>query len=107
MPAYMICHVAVEDDAWIPEYSANVHDIVHRHGGKYLSRSPNITTLEGEASGASIIALLEFPSMAALQAFADDPDYQPYAEARKAGTSSRFGESVSVLDDRLVLHRAD
>ena len=31
MPAYLIAHVTVKDDAWMPEYAAMVHDIVHRH----------------------------------------------------------------------------
>ena len=49
MPVYLIADVKVTDDAWIPDYAANVHDIVHKHGGKYLSRSANITTIEGDA----------------------------------------------------------
>ena len=24
---------------WIPAYAASVHELVHKHGGKYLSRS--------------------------------------------------------------------
>ncbi len=68
----------------------NVHDIVHRHGGKYLSRSGNVTTLEGEESTADLVALIEFPTEDALHAFISDPDYAPYAEARKAGTNSQL-----------------
>ena len=44
MAAYLIANVKVTDDAW-PGYAAKVHDIVHKHGGKYLSRSANITTI--------------------------------------------------------------
>ena len=68
MAAYLICHVTVKDDAWMPDYIQNVHGIVEKHGGKYLARSANITTIEGEGSGANIIALLEFPTMEALNA---------------------------------------
>ena len=32
---------------WVPSYAASVHDIVLKHGGKYLSRSGNVKTLEG------------------------------------------------------------
>jgi len=42
MSVYLVADVKVTDDSWIPDYAANVHDIVHRHGGKYLSRSANI-----------------------------------------------------------------
>ena len=48
MPVYLIADVKVTDESWIPDYAANVHDIVHKHGGKYLSRSANITNMEGE-----------------------------------------------------------
>ena len=90
MTVYVIADVKIADDDWVPDYAANVHDIVHKHDGKYLSRSSNITTLEGEPSSASMIALIEFPSMDAVQAFCSDPDYAPYGDARRAGSVSRF-----------------
>jgi uncharacterized protein (DUF1330 family) len=90
MAHYLIAQVKVNDDSWIPDYAANVHDIVHRHGGKYLSRSGNVTTLEGEESTANLIALVEFPTEDAMNAFIADPDYAPYAKARQAGTESQF-----------------
>ncbi len=90
MAHYLIAQVKVNDDSWIPEYAANVHDMVHRHGGKYLSRSGNVTTLEGEESTADLIALVEFPTEDALSAFMADPDYAPYAKARQEGTDSQL-----------------
>ena len=98
MAVYLIADVKVIDDAWIPNYAVNVHDIVHKHGGKYLSRSANITTIEGQALDTSLIALLEFPSMEAVQAFANDPAYAEYAQARQAGSKSNF----HVIDDTYV-----
>ena len=81
------------DDRWVAEYAANVHDIVHKHGGKYLTRTSNIKTVEGEALDTTLIALIEFPTVEAFEAFeafAGDADYSPYAEARQAGSISRF-----------------
>jgi uncharacterized protein (DUF1330 family) len=95
MSVYVIADVKVTDDSWIPEYAENVHEIVHRHGGKYLARSGNVTTVEGEGLDTTLIALLQFPSMEAVQAFAEDPDYAPYAEARQKGSVSR----LHVIDD--------
>ena len=95
MAAYLIANVKVTDEAWLPDYAAKVHDIVHKHGGKYLSRSANITTLEGDPPDVTLIALLEFPSVEAVKAFADDPDYAVYSQARQAGSVSRF----HVVDD--------
>ncbi|MDA0679452.1 MAG: DUF1330 domain-containing protein [Proteobacteria bacterium] len=90
MAYYFIANVKLNDDSWIPEYAANVHDIVHRHGGKYLSRSANVTTLEGPESTSNLVAVIEFPSQGDAQAFVSDPDYAPYADARKAGTDSQI-----------------
>lgn len=90
MAHYLIAQVKVNDDSWIPDYAANVHEIVHRHGGKYLSRSGNIKTLEGAESTANLVAVIEFPTEDAMNAFVADPDYAPYAKARQDGTDSHF-----------------
>ena len=95
MPVYLIADVKVTDDSWLPDYAANVHDIVHKHGGKYLSRSGNVTTIEGEGLDTTIVALVEFPSIEDVYAFAEDPEYAKYRAARQAGTVSRF----HVIDD--------
>jgi len=62
MAHYLIVQVKVNDDSWIPDYAENVHLMVHRHGGKYLSRSGSITTLEGRESTADLVALIELPT---------------------------------------------
>jgi uncharacterized protein (DUF1330 family) len=95
MTVYVIADVKVTDDSWIPDYAANVHDIVHKHGGKYLSRTSNITTVEGDPLDTTLVALIEFPTMDSVQAFASDPDYAPYGTARQAGSVSR----LHVIDD--------
>jgi uncharacterized protein (DUF1330 family) len=90
MSHYLIAQVKVTDDSWIPEYAEKVHGMVHRHGGKYLSRSGAITALEGEVPDVDLVALIEFPSMGSLQAFVDDPEYAPFAKARQDGTNSQL-----------------
>ena len=95
MTVYLIADLKITDDSWVPEYTANVHDIVAKHGGKYLSRSGNITTIEGEGLDTTLIALIQFPSMEAVRAFAADPEYAPYGEARQKGSISR----LHVIDD--------
>jgi uncharacterized protein (DUF1330 family) len=95
MPVYLIADVKVTDDSWIPDYATNVHDIVHKHGGKYLSRSANITNMEGEPLDTTLIALVEFPSLESAQAFANDPAYANYGQARRDGSVSRS----NIIDD--------
>jgi uncharacterized protein (DUF1330 family) len=95
MSVYFIADIKVTDDKWIPDYAISVHDIVHKHGGKYLARSGNVKTLEGEPLDTTLIALIEFPSVAAVRAFLADPNYAPYAAARQAGSNSR----IQLIDD--------
>ena len=95
MTAYVIADIKVTDESWVPDYAANVLDIVHKHGGRYLSRSTNVTTIEGEDMDTTLVALLQFPSVAAVKAFAGDPEYAPYAKARQDGSVSR----LHVIDD--------
>jgi uncharacterized protein (DUF1330 family) len=95
MTVFLIADVKITNDAWVPAYVADVHEIVHKYGGRYLSRSANITTIEGQKLDTTVVALLEFPSMAAFQAFISDPAYAPHAAARQAGSVSR----IHVIDD--------
>lgn len=95
MSVYLIADIKVTDDGWVPEYATNVHNLVEKHGGRYLSRSGNIDTLEGPEKDSTLIAILEFPDRAALDAFVADPEYAPYGKARQAGSISHF----HVIDD--------
>jgi uncharacterized protein (DUF1330 family) len=95
MSVYVIADIKITDDSWVPDYAAKVPEIVHKHGGKYLSRSANITTVEGKGLDTTLVALIQFPSMDAVQAFAQDPAYAPYAQARQKGSVSR----LHVVDD--------
>ena len=56
MTVYLKADVKVTDDSWVPEYASKVHDLVAKHGGKYLSRSGNINTIEGEGLDTTLIA---------------------------------------------------
>jgi uncharacterized protein (DUF1330 family) len=89
------CSSQGADDAWVPAYAASVHDIVHKPGGKYLSRSGNVRTLEGKPLDTTLIALLQFRSQQAAEAFVNDPEYAPHAAARQGGSESRF----ALIDD--------
>ncbi len=95
MSVFLIADIKVTDDGWVPEYAANVHNLIGKHGGKYLSRSGNIETLEGSDKDSTLIAIIEFPTRAALQGILDDPEYAPYGQARQAGSVSNF----HVIDD--------
>ena len=95
MSVFLIGDIKVTDDSWVPDYASNVHNIVEKHGGKYLSRSGNISTLEGEEQDSTLIAIIEFPTREALDSFVSDPEYAPFGQARQAGSVSNF----QVIDD--------
>jgi len=95
MTAFLIADIKVTDDKWVPEYAAAVHGLVYKHGGKYLSRSGNVKTLEGAPLETSLIAIMAFPSAKAAEAFVSDPTYIRYAAARRSGSESRF----QLIDD--------
>src|SRR6266487_3476880 len=46
MTVYVIADIKVTNEGWIPAYAASVHELVHKHGGKYLSCSGNVKTQE-------------------------------------------------------------
>lgn len=95
MSVYLIADIKITNDGWVPEYASNVHKLVEKHGGRYLSRSGNIETIEGAAKDSTLIAIIEFPTREALDGFATDPDYAPYGQARQSGSVSNF----HVIDD--------
>jgi uncharacterized protein (DUF1330 family) len=95
MKAFIIADIKITNDKWVPDYAARVHDLVHKHGGKYLSRSGNVKTLEGAPLETTLIAIMAFPSTQQAEAFVADPAYAPYVAARQAGSESRF----QLIDD--------
>ena len=95
MTVYVIADIKVTNDSWVPAYAASVHNLVHKHGGKYLSRSGNVKTMEGSPRDTTLIALMAFPSAVAAEAFVTDPKYAPYIAARQGGSDSRF----QLIDD--------
>ncbi len=95
MTVYLIADIKVTDNTWIPDYATNIRDIVHSHGGKYLSRSGNITTIEGKELETTLVALIEFPSIEIAKEFINDPAYAKYRQARQSGSIS----SLHLIDD--------
>ena len=90
MTVFVIAEVEVTDEKWLVEYGENVHEIVHKYGGRYLSRSANIVNLEGESLPTTSIAILQFPDAESASAFGTSEKYSTYRAARQAGSISRF-----------------
>ena len=100
MSYYCVVDVGVTDREQMAQYSRRASDIVLRYRGRYLARSPNVATIEGDWHP-TFVAILEFPDSAAFQRFYDSADYAPLkairlraATANVIGVEGSPGESV-------------
>ena len=82
MPAYMIVNIDVQNPKLLEEYRAKVPALIQKHGGEYLVRGGNFVVVEGDWRPSRLV-LFRFPDMAALQAFYNDPEYQPLKDLRE------------------------
>ena len=88
-PAFLVGEVQLTDPEGIKPYGAKAPQIVGQHGGQFLARGGKTESLEGtEVAGA--IAIIKFPSMAALKKFYDSPEYREIAPIRQNATKSRL-----------------
>ena len=87
MTAYVIADIQVTDSAWVPSYAATVHEMVAKHGGKYLTKGGSHKLPEGGHWAPQRVVIIEFPDMRSLDAWYQSPEYQPCIALRKACTS--------------------
>src|SRR3954462_2823574 len=89
MTAYLIADIKVTDGKWVPDYAASVHELVHKHGGKYLSRSGNVKTLEGAPLDTKLIAIMAYQTEKTAESFVTDPGYIRLPAAPRNGSERR------------------
>jgi uncharacterized protein (DUF1330 family) len=89
MTAYLIADIHVTDPAGYEEYKKRAPAIIAAHGGRYLARGGASEVLEGTWRPRRS-AILEFPSLAALRAFWDSPEYQPVRAIRERCAQSNM-----------------
>jgi uncharacterized protein (DUF1330 family) len=82
MPAYLIADVEVHDPDVYSEYRHQVLPLVQKHGGKFVVRGGKHEVLEGEWQPARLV-VIEFPDMAALQAWYRSPEYTVLIKLRQ------------------------
>ncbi len=87
MPAYLIANIEVTDPEGFERYRAAVPAVIAAHGGRYLVRGGEKHAVEGSLP-LNRLVILEFPSMAAAQAFYASPDYAPLLKLRLDSTKS-------------------
>ena len=83
MAAYIIADIEVLNPDLFQEYRIKVVALIEKHGGRYLARGGATEVLEGSWVPQRTV-IVEFPSMAALKAFWDSPEYKPVQALRQA-----------------------
>ncbi|MEQ1949090.1 MAG: DUF1330 domain-containing protein [Bryobacteraceae bacterium] len=81
MHAYLVVNIEVSDPTAYEEYKAGVPPILARHGGEYIVRGGSWEAFEGDWRPSRLV-IIRFPSIRAIRAFMDDPEYQPLKEIR-------------------------
>jgi uncharacterized protein (DUF1330 family) len=89
MLAYAIFDVEIRDASRYQEFMSRVKPALEEAGAKYLARGGAHKVYEGDWQPRRIV-LLEFPSMAAFEAFYNGPTYQGLKSIRDACSSARL-----------------
>jgi len=88
--AYIVAQIDVADPAAYRPYAEQAAKIVASHGGHYLARGGTTKSIEGDAPP-NRVAIIEFPSMEALEKFEASPEYTAVKPIRqRAAKSSRI-----------------
>ncbi|MFQ5635383.1 MAG: DUF1330 domain-containing protein [Gammaproteobacteria bacterium] len=87
MSAYLvaICEVTNPNDNF-RKYAVDSARLMHEHGGKYIVRGPAAEVLKGEDLKGKAVIITEFPDMATLQGFVNDPKYVNDVAPLREGT---------------------
>ena len=83
MPAYMIVQIAISDEARWQKYREAVAPLITKMGGKYIVRGGKVETLEGRHHDGRRMVMFEFPSLEAVHAFWNSPEYIPVKKLRE------------------------
>jgi len=86
MPAYLIAEHTITDPVKFEEYRVRVGPLIAKHGGRYITRGGSHVVLEKDNAvwQPGRVVIVEFPDIAALNAWYASPEYQPLIALRQA-----------------------
>lgn len=99
MLAYLVATIDVHDAEAYKEYRAEVPAFIEKHGGRFIVRGGERTTLEDTWSAGHTV-VVEFPDYSAAKAFFDDPDYALIAAIRHTHANSHAFIVEGVSDEK-------
>ena len=83
MPAYLIAEHKITDAAKFEDYRRKVAPMIAQFGGRYLTKGGSHKILEQGYWQPDRVVVIEFPDMAALNAWYNAPEYQPLIKLRQ------------------------
>jgi uncharacterized protein (DUF1330 family) len=89
VPGYLISSFTVRDPATFQKYLAAVRPVTIKYKGKAIVFNQNVRKVEGNPQ--TVMAVIEFPSLADVESFYFSPEY---AEVRKLRIASTEGSVV-------------
>ena len=84
--AYFVVQATVTDEARYQKYREAVVPFIASFGGKFAARGAKVEVLEGEHDTRSVV-MFEFPTMEAIHAFWNSPDYVPIKKLREGAAT--------------------
>jgi uncharacterized protein (DUF1330 family) len=96
MTAYIIVEHKITDSAKFEEYRTKVGPIIASYGGRYLTKGGTHKLLESAHWHPDRVAIIEFPDMAALNAWYTSPEYQPLIALRLSAVDTNFDMLITV-----------
>ena len=83
MTAYVIVDTQITDQQTYDDYKRQVGPVITRFGGRFLVRGGKHAVLEGSWAPHRLV-VLEFPTMEALTAWYNSPEYAPLLALRQS-----------------------
>lgn len=86
MPAYLIAEHSITDAEKFEEYRIKVGPLITKYGGRYLTKGGSHVVLEKDNAvwQPDRVVIIEFPNIAALNAWYTSPEYQPLIALRQS-----------------------
>ena len=87
MAAYLVVEHVITDAQKFEEYRVKVGPMIAKYGGRYLTKGASHRMPEGGHWKPERMVIIEFPDMAAIEAWYNSAEYQPLIALRKTCTS--------------------
>jgi uncharacterized protein (DUF1330 family) len=87
--AYFVADIDVTDPEGYKEYAAGAGATVETYGGRYLVRAGATRVVEGDPAPKRFV-IIEFPDMAALDAWYSSDEYRPLRDIRQRCSTAKI-----------------